>query len=525
MPPARWAKVIATAYDPSVQRVIDKQDRGEPLTVEDRRALVEADNMIRSEVRRWQDGEPDILEDIDAAVQPPDVPAPPMDIGPPVGVPPDLGPPGRPEDDPGESVLRPSDTSASAPAPTAPPDSTPPEYDDLGLPIPRNTSRAELAAQTPPPSPPSSPPEYDDLGLPIPRGTTRSDLEQQAPPGARPAVLPPITAAKPPDLRNSSDMDLPRSAVPPTKPPAPVATAPTAPVAPKAPPAATAPPPVAPKAPPAATKPPPDIGPPARPIRPPLFTDANPNDPLIDQGPFRSAIERAGGRPTQAIASRTARQIGDINRSGFQGQNEGWATDAQQAATAWEEQYHRAPQKLDPAERRAYEKNPNSLRDTILDDDSPFKNYRESWIGAYRKGELVPLAQEYDASLRGQEGYTSPFDDTGSPPPPPPTVDSTSPPPDIGPPVRDDWMTPGGMDRGRGTGIDSPPIGDDWMTPGGMDRGSGTGIDSPPMRDDWMSPLAEEPPPEPEPDYSDNGDYTEPDYSDEEDLSNDEGTE
>ena len=40
--------------------------------------------------------------------------------------------------------------------------------------------------------------------------------------------------------------------------------------------------------------------------------------------------------------------------------------------------------------------------------DSPFRHYRESYIGALRSGSDVPLARELDAELTGQDGYHSP---------------------------------------------------------------------------------------------------------------------
>ncbi len=52
---------------------------------------------------------------------------------------------------------------------------------------------------------------------------------------------------------------------------------------------------------------------------------------------------------------------------------------------------------------------------TIMDEDSPFRHYRESYIGAYEVGEDVPLARELDRDLRGYEGSTSCFSGVSAP--------------------------------------------------------------------------------------------------------------
>ena len=61
----------------------------------------------------------------------------------------------------------------------------------------------------------------------------------------------------------------------------------------------------------------------------------------------------------------------------------------------------------DPDERRTYEENRDALFGTIVQVDSPFRHYRESYIGALRSGSDVPLARELDAELTGQDGYHS----------------------------------------------------------------------------------------------------------------------
>jgi len=510
MPPTRWAKIINTAYSPDVQAIIDKQERGMPLTLEDRRSLVDADNMIRSEIAAWQNGEPDILEDVPTDAATP-VPGAPPDLGPPDTAPLDLGPPmGPPVPDNPEDRTTGMDTGGESISPMGPP--------------PQDTSPLVPAGAF------QQAPIIPTAGL---------NEEERVPPGSAaiatytPPAPPPPTAAEAP-RGGSRDVD--------TQPGAPVFSTGPGPIRPATP----AP------SPPRATRPPPDIGPPTaprtpapapppKPAAPPppppkprLFEGANPNDPLIAPSPFRTAIERAGGRATRPIAERTAQQIGDIQRGGFQGRNEGWTTEEKMAADAWLDQYHRRPESLDPAERRAYERDPGSLLRTISDDNGPFYNYKESWIGAYRNGDIVPKAKEFDAALQGYPGYESPsfkdmeqpatvdmgtppsdagtpLSDTGAPP---------EPPPDIGPPAladqaRDDYARPGGMDRGRGTGLSGIPVMDDYMRP-------------PP---DAVAPLPEEEIPdegEPDSDTDDSGDTGDMEYDnsyDQGNYGNDEDTE
>jgi len=127
---------------------------------------------------------------------------------------------------------------------------------------------------------------------------------------------------------------------------------------------------------------------------------------------LRSAIERAGGRPTERVAGRVAREITETIPEGYRGQTGGWKTEAAAAAQAWEYQNKVAPETLKQAERDAYKANPASLyRNLDSLEQSPFRNYLESWIGAYRKGNRdIPMATELDSQLRGYGEYKSPYD-------------------------------------------------------------------------------------------------------------------
>lgn len=84
---------------------------------------------------------------------------------------------------------------------------------------------------------------------------------------------------------------------------------------------------------------------------------------------------------------------------------------ARQAAAAWKQQYEQQPDTLQAKEKRAYEQDPGSLTKTILDVDSPYADYREAWIGAFKQGQDVPMARSFDEGLRGTGShYQSPFD-------------------------------------------------------------------------------------------------------------------
>jgi len=96
-------------------------------------------------------------------------------------------------------------------------------------------------------------------------------------------------------------------------------------------------------------------------------------------------------------------ELGEVKEKGYQGRNGGWRTAAQRAASAWIRQYETQPENLDPKERRAYEADPSSLQNTILDANSPFRDYREAWIGAWRAGEDVEGAADFDSpDYRGE---------------------------------------------------------------------------------------------------------------------------
>lgn len=210
---------------------------------------------------------------------------------------------------------------------------------------------------------------------------------------------------------------------PPPPPPPPPVTPPLA--------AGTTPPPTPPRPPtPLPTPPrppgtaeamPPSIGPPAAQAPPapiPAPRPPAPSEAPIRPGLLRTAIEAAGGTSGPTMARGIAQGQNPIIAGGFQGMDPTWRVDAQQAASAWLDQFQRSPSTLDPRERDAYQRDPSSLRRTILAPDSPFANYRESWIGAFRQGELVPQGREFDAELRQQGGdaYRSPYHDLPLPP-------------------------------------------------------------------------------------------------------------
>lgn len=108
------------------------------------------------------------------------------------------------------------------------------------------------------------------------------------------------------------------------------------------------------------------------------------------------------------------REIGEVFRprdqGGYRGDTGGWRTLAHQSADAWEEQYHSDPNSLRPSERQAYERDPSTLHRTILNADSPFRDYRESWIGATRAGQIVPTSAEFSEELRPFGGAPRSFE-------------------------------------------------------------------------------------------------------------------
>jgi hypothetical protein len=117
------------------------------------------------------------------------------------------------------------------------------------------------------------------------------------------------------------------------------------------------------------------------------------------------------------VAERAAGEIRDVFRpgdqGGWRGDTGGWRTLAQRAAEAWEEQFKADPNSLRPSEREAYRADPKALYRTILDANSPFADYRESYIGAVRAGQLgVPGGAEFAEELRpygaAPTGYVPP---------------------------------------------------------------------------------------------------------------------
>jgi len=307
-------------------------------------------------------------------------------------------------------------------------------------------------------------------------------------------------------------------------------------VPPSAPPKA-APPPAAPAPAPAPkpVTPPPSITPP-EPPRPRNPFEPIDQGPEVDQGPLRRAINQAGGRATGATVGNVARGISGVIKEGYQGDTADWRTLAHAAANAWLKQYESNPDTLRQSERRAYEQDPASLHRSILSIDSPYSDYREAWIGAYRNGQLVPDADLFDADLRGLGGtdYQSPFKtedhasvtdqgdqgDQGTQMPP-----SISPPePDLTGPISTVGSTLGAQPSD--TTIPPPPppepdtiYGDNepLMMRQPLDEPMDTGEPTDQVADDGNDQESDQ-------DYDDGSDYTNQDYSDEE-LSNDYGDE
>jgi hypothetical protein len=355
MPPSRWARIIAAVYDPDVSAALDKQARGESLTQDERNALTDANLIIQNEIDRWQRGEPyDPEEETPPAAEaPPAVP----DLGPPAPT----GPLER-----GTDLLTVKDEYGGEQ------EMTRAQYDNLdpetraglvvtnavGGPSPVEP-RFQGDASNPPPIP-----TYTGSG-----GLSSGDIDEMYP--VRPAA-PAAAAATPTKPPLPPDPKTPNLA-PPREQERPAAPKPTAPAK------------------------------PAEPPKPEPIWDEGGR--TIRQGPLRGAIERAGGKATDKAAARVTREIGDVvQKKGWQGHTGGWRTLAQEAAAAWRKQYETAPNTLHPAERAAFEKDQSSLEKTILDADSPFRFYRESWIGAYRNGEIVPDAESFDEDVRAYGG-------------------------------------------------------------------------------------------------------------------------
>lgn len=345
---AHWARIAAVAFPPEVLAVIDKQDRGEALTDEERATLIQADNDVREAI---------------------------------------------------DSTRRTGDPFPAPAAPAAPaeaaPEATAPEVPDIGAPDPN----APVLG-------PALPPEISSANYPEERtpgerrGEPMPPYDPSMAPKPPPSIAPPLPAPTAPPARPAAPT-APPVAPPPSK-PAPTPPRPAPPVRAAAPAAPSAPPKPAPSATSRSAPPPPP---------PPPF-ESDPEGALIDQGPLRGAIETAGGRPTARVAGRVAREISETIPKGYQGQTGGWRTEAAAAARAWEHQYRVAPDTLAPAEKEAYRRDPKSLY-ANLDNlaSSPYRDYLESWIGAYRSGNRdIPMATDLDAQLRGYDEYQSPYD-------------------------------------------------------------------------------------------------------------------
>jgi hypothetical protein len=361
MPVTRWAAITAALLTPEVEDALAAQDeareRGETLDVDSRRILTETATAIDNEIGRWERGEP-----LDPADPEAEAPAPP---------PVDLGPP---------------DTSATPLEPGNPDDTSNPED-------PLSTAGIGQRAAAAPPLPRTLDPRDRQSNVPLAPSTTRATPPPTAP---RPASSLPSTLP---------DLGPPPPLPPPTIPRPPAAPRPsTTPT----PPRPTTPPPAArPSTPPTAPTPPPPVS-----IAPPPRTpfEADPEGALIGEGPLRGSIEAAGGRPTESNARRAANEVQQVREGGWQGNTTGWQALAQRAAAAWEQQYKEAPGSVQAKERQAYEKDPDSLKRTILDINSPFADYREAWIGAFKEGQDVPGARDFDQSLQGTGShYQSPF--------------------------------------------------------------------------------------------------------------------
>jgi len=446
MPPARWTQINGVVWaDPRAEAAKRKQDRGDPLSDDDRQALEDANMIMESEIRWWQGGHGfnDPRPSLDGSPEPGGTPGPtgtptPADLGAtPAGTP---TPTGTPE---------PTATPTVPPTPTSPP-----THPISGLP---------LVPSLEPPPPFTANPAPGDLDVPSAARSAVSPDDQltvtddwgntlQMTRGQYDAQDPSyqgtlrIVNVEPAGTRDLTVPPLPRAAEPP--PVAAAAAAPAAPVVPPAAPAAPATkapsiklPPQTPleapfqdeapnRRPPAQTHPTPPIAtarptpkppaaapkaaPPPASIAPPLPFERDETGAVLPEGRLTRAIARAGEgrvRPTRPVVERVAREIGDVFRpgdqGGWRGDTGGWRTLAQEAAAAWERQYKEAPNTLDPRERAAYQKDPHSLYTKILDPDSPFRNYRESWIGAVRNGEVVPDSAEFVGEL-GPYGVAAP---------------------------------------------------------------------------------------------------------------------
>jgi hypothetical protein len=453
MPLDRWNKIQGVAITDSVYDALDRQDRGwvgaEDRKADDQRILSEANIIIDGETRRWQRGLPFEDEPTPAPAAPELTPVP---TGTPVpgtpGMPPSPAPAGNMPADIGPPAT-PATPSVSARITVRMPDGTlqdmlQSEWDRF---TPEEQAQMQIASgpqvpgalpndvDTPGARPAQVIPrtvvdpntgelvrEEDASGIPTQWLNPDTGRVEDLPPRQRPAVpaaVPPEPAAPPAAAAPSpaaappiAPIKLPpnppinapfQDEAPNRRPPPPKATAPV----PKAP--APAPKPaVPPRATPAST-PPASIAPPAPAPPPPPPFEQDAQGAVLAENRFTRSIAQAGGRPTQRVAERVAREVGEVFRpgeqGGYRGDTGGWRTLAHQAAAAWEEQYKAEPNSLKASEREAYERNPRSLHETILQADSPFRDYRESWIGAARVGQVVPGAREFTGQVGAYPQY------------------------------------------------------------------------------------------------------------------------
>jgi hypothetical protein len=350
MPPDRWQRIKAAVYaDPLLLEALEAQDLQRPLTPEQREAILEANALINSEVRRWEAGLPFDEGEPATTATPEATP----------GVP-DLGPPTA------AGQERPSDLLTIEDAFGNQFTMTRSQYDAEDPSYRETLTVVNAEGQTMPVEPPF-------------RGDASAGGAADLPPETVTAAAPPTPAVPPPATRPLP----PDPTVPNLAPPREQERPPAIAASPK----------------PAPPKPAPVVPEP----KPVDIWDRGGRE--IRQGSLRGAIERAGGPATSNAASRVTREIGEVvEKGGYQGDTGGWRTLAQQSAAAWRKQYEEDPNSLHPDERKAYERDQEALEKTILNADSPFRRYRESWIGAYRAGELVPEADPFDEDVRAYGG-------------------------------------------------------------------------------------------------------------------------
>jgi hypothetical protein len=438
----RWIQIKELVYSPAVEAAIAKQARGERLDEEERRELNAANAVMASEVRRAERKEPmypDLVPGTPPAADATATPGPLEEITnaaasatvvpgtPTLEATPDLGPPAAGAGPYAPGVpLEVIDQSGKRMT------MTPEEF--YGIPEwLRNTMTVvgpdpATAAQTASPSSAALDPVYGGEsgsvlgtppGLPPPAEAVPPPTPEQAP------IVPPLTpaqlAAASPGSEDAllgqakKDAAARAAAAPKAPPPR------REPLTPSYPGEGSGGRPGAPTTKPApSVKPPPDLSPPKPaepppPPRPPFADD--PEGATLAPSRFTRAIARAGGKPTQKVAERAAGEIRDVFRpgdqGGWRGDTGGWRTLAQRAAEAWEEQFKADPNSLRPSEREAYRADPKALYRTILDANSPFADYRESYIGAVRAGQLgVPGGAEFAEELRpygaAPTGYVPP---------------------------------------------------------------------------------------------------------------------